>query len=162
MAAHKRGGNFIFESPVSRGANSRFAMEGKTEHVDMSTHNDMIKLTSATNAGRIFFDQCAFGASSPKTTQFIASGEALSRLTPLFSKIFCNHPPGTHNSIVGKSENGAAYRTRAAQSYPTDMNAALAKALFALFPATAALRDARGLAEIANLVACATLRQCTG
>eukprot|EP00965_Chrysotila_dentata_P026888 892148-Pleurochrysis_carterae.AAC.1 len=77
-------------------------MESKAEHVDMSTHNDMIKLTSATRAGRIFFDQCAFGASSPNSTQFIASREALSRLTPLFSENFCNHPPGTHNSIVGK------------------------------------------------------------
>eukprot|EP00965_Chrysotila_dentata_P040980 1358486-Pleurochrysis_carterae.AAC.1 len=80
----------------------------------MSTHDDMVKLTSATNPGRIFFDQCAFGAPSPKTTQFIASKKALSKLTPIFSEKFCSHPPGTYNSIVGKSANGAAYRTRAA------------------------------------------------
>eukprot|EP00965_Chrysotila_dentata_P045765 1520640-Pleurochrysis_carterae.AAC.1 len=73
-----------------------------------------------------------------------AETEALSRLRPLFSENFCTHPPGTHNSIAGKSANGAAYRTRAAQTYPTEMNAALAKALVALFPATAALRDAGG------------------
>eukprot|EP00965_Chrysotila_dentata_P255372 6212196-Pleurochrysis_carterae.AAC.1 len=36
MAAHKRGGNFTFKSPVSRGAKSRFAIEGKAEHVDGS------------------------------------------------------------------------------------------------------------------------------
>eukprot|EP00965_Chrysotila_dentata_P158984 5252322-Pleurochrysis_carterae.AAC.1 len=40
-ATHMRGGNFIFESPVSRGADSRFAIEGKTEHADMSTHDDL-------------------------------------------------------------------------------------------------------------------------
>eukprot|EP00965_Chrysotila_dentata_P039533 1314127-Pleurochrysis_carterae.AAC.1 len=33
-AAHARDGNFVFESPVSRGADSRFAIEGKSEHAD--------------------------------------------------------------------------------------------------------------------------------
>eukprot|EP00965_Chrysotila_dentata_P023821 789219-Pleurochrysis_carterae.AAC.5 len=56
----------------------------------------------------------------------------------------CTYPPRTHNSIVGKSANGAAYRTRAAQSHPSGMNAALAKALIALLPSAAALRDAGG------------------
>eukprot|EP00965_Chrysotila_dentata_P008784 286291-Pleurochrysis_carterae.AAC.3 len=38
----------------------------------MSTHNDTILLTSTTGAERIYFYQCAFGAPSPKTTQFIS------------------------------------------------------------------------------------------
>eukprot|EP00965_Chrysotila_dentata_P172436 5690194-Pleurochrysis_carterae.AAC.1 len=79
--------------------------------------------------GRIFFDQCTFGAPSPKTTHFIAYSVLISKLTPLFSEKLCTHPPGTHKSIVGKSADGAAYRTQAAQSYPPGMNAALAKAL---------------------------------
>eukprot|EP00965_Chrysotila_dentata_P161210 5323928-Pleurochrysis_carterae.AAC.1 len=64
--------------------------------------------------GRVYFDQCVFGASSSKTTQIIAGGKLLSQLQPLFSEKFCPHPPGTHNSIVGKIADGAAYRTRAA------------------------------------------------
>eukprot|EP00965_Chrysotila_dentata_P044723 1486827-Pleurochrysis_carterae.AAC.1 len=38
---HTRGGHFAFESPVSRGTHSRFAIEGKGENVDMSTHFDL-------------------------------------------------------------------------------------------------------------------------
>eukprot|EP00965_Chrysotila_dentata_P004729 154547-Pleurochrysis_carterae.AAC.1 len=67
----------------------------------------------------------------------------LSKLTPLFAENCCTHPPGTHNSIVGKSADGAAYRTRAAQSYPSGMNAAIAEALIALLPSAAALRIRR-------------------
>eukprot|EP00965_Chrysotila_dentata_P124368 4111143-Pleurochrysis_carterae.AAC.1 len=31
-ATHTRGGHFAFETPVSRGTQSRFAIEGKGEH----------------------------------------------------------------------------------------------------------------------------------
>eukprot|EP00965_Chrysotila_dentata_P205069 6182724-Pleurochrysis_carterae.AAC.1 len=68
MTAHKQGGSFIFESPMTRGQTSRFAIEGKAENVDMSTHEDMVRLTSMTGAGRIFFDQCVFGTPSPNIT----------------------------------------------------------------------------------------------
>eukprot|EP00965_Chrysotila_dentata_P133568 4417289-Pleurochrysis_carterae.AAC.1 len=71
-AAHMRSGNFVFESPVSRGSNSRFAIEGKSEHADMSTHTDLAHLAAAAGVGRIFFDQCVFGAPTPKATQLIA------------------------------------------------------------------------------------------
>eukprot|EP00965_Chrysotila_dentata_P168631 5569063-Pleurochrysis_carterae.AAC.1 len=57
-AAHARGGNFVFESPVSREANSRFAIEGKSEHADMSTHTDLAQLATTKGVGRIYFDQC--------------------------------------------------------------------------------------------------------
>eukprot|EP00965_Chrysotila_dentata_P181904 6005974-Pleurochrysis_carterae.AAC.1 len=56
-AAHKQRGSFVFESPVSCGRSSRFAIEGKAEHVDMSTHKVMIRLASMAGVGRIFFDQ---------------------------------------------------------------------------------------------------------
>eukprot|EP00965_Chrysotila_dentata_P162690 5372137-Pleurochrysis_carterae.AAC.1 len=63
----------------------------------------------------------------------------LAHLSPRFSEKFCNHAPGTHNS------DGSAYRTRAAQYYPTDMNAALVDAILALLPTAAAEpRDAGG------------------
>eukprot|EP00965_Chrysotila_dentata_P089577 2957589-Pleurochrysis_carterae.AAC.1 len=62
----------------------------------------------------------------------------MAHLAPRFSERFCNHLPGTHNSIVGMSANGEAYRTRAAQYYPTGMNAALADSILALLPTTAA------------------------
>eukprot|EP00965_Chrysotila_dentata_P071946 2376715-Pleurochrysis_carterae.AAC.1 len=88
--------------------------------------------------GRVYFDQCVFGASSSKTTQIIASGKLLSQLQPLFAEEFCPHPPGTHNSIVGKIADGAAYGTRAARSYPAEMNADLAVAIVALLPSAAA------------------------
>eukprot|EP00965_Chrysotila_dentata_P077260 2550939-Pleurochrysis_carterae.AAC.1 len=47
-AAYDNKGEFVFESPVSRGADSRFAIEGKSEHADMSTHKDLA-LLAATN-----------------------------------------------------------------------------------------------------------------
>eukprot|EP00965_Chrysotila_dentata_P067117 2221425-Pleurochrysis_carterae.AAC.1 len=81
----------------------------------MSTHKDLALLAATNGVGRILFDQCIFGAPTPKATQLIAS-EALMKhqLSPRFSERFCDHPPGTHNSIVGMAANGAAYRTRAA------------------------------------------------
>eukprot|EP00965_Chrysotila_dentata_P128405 4245746-Pleurochrysis_carterae.AAC.1 len=51
-----RSGNLVFESPVSRGANSRFAIVGKNEHVDMSTHDDLARLAATAKVGRICFD----------------------------------------------------------------------------------------------------------
>eukprot|EP00965_Chrysotila_dentata_P033067 1101448-Pleurochrysis_carterae.AAC.2 len=144
-----RSGNFVFESSVSRGVSSRFAIEGKSEHADMSTHDDLACLAATAGVGRIFFDQCVFGAPTSKATQLIASDELLSHLSPKFSEKFCDQPPGTHNSIVGMAANGAAYRTKAAQHYPSEMNAALADSILALLPATAAvLRDAGGESEV--------------
>eukprot|EP00965_Chrysotila_dentata_P163373 5396248-Pleurochrysis_carterae.AAC.1 len=70
------------------------------------------------------------------------------QLSPRFSERFCSHPPGTHNSIVGTTANGTACRTRSAQYYPPEMNAALADSIVALLPASAAvLRDAGGEVE---------------
>eukprot|EP00965_Chrysotila_dentata_P064557 2140604-Pleurochrysis_carterae.AAC.1 len=40
-ATHARGGPFGFESPVFRGPQSLFAIEGKGKHVDMSTNLDL-------------------------------------------------------------------------------------------------------------------------
>eukprot|EP00965_Chrysotila_dentata_P221691 6192520-Pleurochrysis_carterae.AAC.1 len=126
---------------------SQCAMDGKSEHVDMSTHNDLTRLASMERVGRIYFDQCVFGASLSYTTQVIDSGKLLSQLQLLFAKKFCPHSPGTHNSIVGKIANGAAYRTRAAQSYPAKMIAAFADAIVALLPPAAGVRDAGGAGE---------------
>eukprot|EP00965_Chrysotila_dentata_P102242 3375907-Pleurochrysis_carterae.AAC.1 len=92
IAVRSHGGQFVFESPVGRGANSRFAMNGKNEHVDMSTHNDLAKLADMHGVGRVYFDQCVFGASSSKTTQLIANAELLSQLKPRFAEKFCPHP----------------------------------------------------------------------
>eukprot|EP00965_Chrysotila_dentata_P098251 3248351-Pleurochrysis_carterae.AAC.1 len=104
----------------------------------MSTHDDLARLAASTGVGRIFFDQCVFGASTPKATQLIANDEMLVHLSPRFGEKFCNHAPGTHNSTVGKAADGSAYRTRAAQYYPMEMNAALAGAILALLPTAAA------------------------
>eukprot|EP00965_Chrysotila_dentata_P175828 5803901-Pleurochrysis_carterae.AAC.1 len=104
----------------------------------MSTHTDLARLAATAGVGRIFFDQCVFGAPTPKATQLIASNELLSHLSPRFSGKFCDHPPGTHNSIVGMAADGAAYRTKAAQHYQTEMNAALADSILALLPAATA------------------------
>eukprot|EP00965_Chrysotila_dentata_P082013 2706777-Pleurochrysis_carterae.AAC.1 len=80
----------------------------------MSTHEDLARLAATAGVGRIFFHQCVFGAPTPKTTQIIASDEVLAHLSPRFSERFCGHPQGTHNSIVGKTADGAAYRTQTA------------------------------------------------
>eukprot|EP00965_Chrysotila_dentata_P168600 5568001-Pleurochrysis_carterae.AAC.1 len=103
----------------------------------MSTHHDLAKLAHMHGVGRAYFDQCVFGASLSKTTQLLASAEFLAQLEPRFAEKFCPHPPGTHSSIVGKIEDGEPYRTRAAQSYPAEMNAALADALVSLLPPAA-------------------------
>eukprot|EP00965_Chrysotila_dentata_P134397 4444098-Pleurochrysis_carterae.AAC.1 len=48
--------------------------------------------------GRIFFDQCVFGAPTPKATQLIASNALMKHLSPRFSERFCGHPPGTDSA----------------------------------------------------------------
>eukprot|EP00965_Chrysotila_dentata_P157574 5205801-Pleurochrysis_carterae.AAC.1 len=80
----------------------------------MSTHEDMVRLIENTQAKRVFFDKCTFGAPTPKSTQLIASAKLLEHLAARFGEKFCNHPPGTHNSIVGIAASGDAYKTRAA------------------------------------------------
>eukprot|EP00965_Chrysotila_dentata_P149955 4952295-Pleurochrysis_carterae.AAC.1 len=46
-AAHANNGDFVFELPLSRGADSRFAIEEKSEHVDMaSTHKEFAQLAA--------------------------------------------------------------------------------------------------------------------
>eukprot|EP00965_Chrysotila_dentata_P118896 3931556-Pleurochrysis_carterae.AAC.1 len=62
----------------------------------------------------------------------------MAHLSPSFSERFCGHPQCMHNSIVGKTADGADYRTRTAQHYPTDVNAALAESIIALLPTPAA------------------------
>eukprot|EP00965_Chrysotila_dentata_P137043 4533169-Pleurochrysis_carterae.AAC.1 len=76
----------------------------------MSTHSDLARLAATAGVYRNFFDQCTFGASSPKT-QLIADRELLQHLSQIFGEKFCTHPPGTHNSIVGKSADGETYKT---------------------------------------------------
>eukprot|EP00965_Chrysotila_dentata_P140623 4649430-Pleurochrysis_carterae.AAC.1 len=44
-AAFARGADFMIESPVARGAGSRFAIEGKNQHVDMFTHDAFVRLS---------------------------------------------------------------------------------------------------------------------
>eukprot|EP00965_Chrysotila_dentata_P216103 6189174-Pleurochrysis_carterae.AAC.3 len=119
-AAHMRNNNFVFKSQVSRGAEFRFAIEGKASMQTCrrtTTSHALQRWLVMAGVGRIiFFDQCVFGAPTPKATQFIARDELLStHLSPRFIESFCSHPPaGTHNSIVGKAAYGAAYRAHAA------------------------------------------------
>eukprot|EP00965_Chrysotila_dentata_P062485 2070475-Pleurochrysis_carterae.AAC.1 len=75
----------------------------------MSTHNDLARLAASTGVGRIFFDQCTFGAPTLKAIQLIANDEMLMHLSPRYSERFYNHAPGTHNSVVGKAADGSAY-----------------------------------------------------
>eukprot|EP00965_Chrysotila_dentata_P117159 3871709-Pleurochrysis_carterae.AAC.1 len=98
----------------------------------------MVRLIKNTNAKRVFFDKCTFGAPTPKATQLFASAKLLEQLATRFAVKFFNHPPGTHNSIVGIAASGDAYKTRAAQSYPKDMTAALADSILTLTSTTAA------------------------
>eukprot|EP00965_Chrysotila_dentata_P075502 2493755-Pleurochrysis_carterae.AAC.1 len=75
----------------------------------MSTHTDLAQLATTKGVGRIYFDQCVFGASTPKATQLIANDTLMAQLSPRFSERLCSRPPGTHNSIVGMTANGTAY-----------------------------------------------------
>eukprot|EP00965_Chrysotila_dentata_P072038 2379743-Pleurochrysis_carterae.AAC.2 len=100
----------------------------------MSTHDDLARMAATAGVGRIFFDQCVFGAPTLKATHIIASNEVMAHLSPRFSERFCGHPQCTHNSIVGKTADGAADHARTAQHHPTKMNAALAESIIALLP----------------------------
>eukprot|EP00965_Chrysotila_dentata_P117677 3888229-Pleurochrysis_carterae.AAC.1 len=82
----------------------------------MFTHLDLARLATTAGIHCIFFEQSTFGASSPKTKQLIADCELLQNLSPMFSEKFCDHPPSTHNSIVGKSADGETYKTKSAQA----------------------------------------------
>eukprot|EP00965_Chrysotila_dentata_P003430 111585-Pleurochrysis_carterae.AAC.1 len=90
----------------------------------MSTHTDLARLAATAGVGRICFDQCVFGAPTPKAvvTQLIASNELLSHLSSKLSEKFCDHPPDTHNSIVGYRRHGGRRRRIPHQSGPTLSN----------------------------------------
>eukprot|EP00965_Chrysotila_dentata_P100785 3329511-Pleurochrysis_carterae.AAC.1 len=111
----------------SEGTQSRFAIEGKSELSDTSTHHDLARL-AATRA----------------LTESTSTSNAHSER--LFSEKICIHLPGKNNSIiVGKATDGETYKTESAQAYPVGMNAALAKGLLKLMvPSAAVLLDAGG------------------
>eukprot|EP00965_Chrysotila_dentata_P068581 2266682-Pleurochrysis_carterae.AAC.1 len=155
MVAYERGADFVFESPVARGEGSRFAIDGKKEHVDMLSHDSLRKLTQLPGVDLLYFDQCVFGATSAKTTQLLATADVRATLQPLVGERFCSHAPGTHSSIVGVPLVDGGYRTRQAQTFPPALNAQLAVAFAALVPPVApSVPHAGGKARAEPIEAC--------
>eukprot|EP00965_Chrysotila_dentata_P052675 1747815-Pleurochrysis_carterae.AAC.3 len=105
---------------VAQGGPARFAIEGKDEHVDMTTYEAMAELYALPGVRKLLsFDQCV--------------ADLAVTLAPAFDERFCSgHPVGTHASVVGAPPTEGIYKTRALQAYPPELNAAVAAALLAL------------------------------
>ena len=91
---HDNGGVFAAESPPSRGAGSRFPIEGREDHVSQFDHPAWAELRHATGADMVYFDQCAFHYGDPgevarKKTALLVNPKGFHAFHKLFSPRIC-------------------------------------------------------------------------
>ena len=110
MAVHAGGGTFVAESPPSRGAGSRFPIEGRERHVSQFDHPAWLRVYEATGARFIYFDQCRLtddpSTTAPKKTAFMVSPGAYEAFRRRFAPLVCDHPPGSHKTMYGIDDDG--------------------------------------------------------
>ena len=108
-ACHSHGGFFIAEAPVSRGQGSPFAIPGREKHTAPLDHPSLRTLTADAHAFTMYLDQCRTRPDPTlcpqKTTALLASPGA-EIVRQLFGPLVCNHPRGTHPSMVGYNAEG--------------------------------------------------------
>ena len=124
-AVYAHGGRFIFENPVGRHAGSQFAIAGREEHASLWTLPSMVEFARKHGELVVHFDQCRTGAASQKTTQLLCSDNVFEQVQSRLGHLMCNHPAGTHDSILGTNESGQ-YRTQPAEQFPSELNHKLA------------------------------------
>ena len=127
-AAH--GGHFIFENPVGRDRESQFAIAGREDHASLWTLPAMRTFAAKHQAIAVHFDQCRTGAATMKTTQLLCSRSVEPAVRDQLGHLVCNHPAGTHQSIVGGSMTASGeYLTKPAERFTSDLNKRLAMAM---------------------------------
>ena len=72
-------------------------------------------------AKTVVFDQCMYGASSPKPTQILYH---FARFDGLAAR--CHHPAGSHAPTVGVKTKAGDFATKALSAYPSQLNKAIA------------------------------------
>ena len=82
---------------------------------------DQFKALQRRGAKIVIFDQCMYGASSPKPTQILYH---FARFDGLAAR--CHHPAGTHAKTVGVKTKGGHFATKALAANPSLLNKAIA------------------------------------
>jgi hypothetical protein len=144
-AAAAHGGQFIFENPVGRDRTSQFAIAGREDHASLWKLPAMVDFARRHGENVVVFDQCRTNGSTQKTTQLLCSGAISQPVRERLGHLVCNHPPGTHGSIVG-GDTSEGFRTKAAEQFTSELNRTLAECFLA--PAVNASWAARAAALV--------------
>ena len=131
---HDNGGVFVAESPPGRGANSRFPIAGREEHVSQFDHPAWVDLREATSARMIYFDQCALHDGEPsevarKKTAFLVNPKGYPAFHARFAPLICTHGYQSHKDAYGIDASTSRFQSPDTENYPSKMNALIAEAL---------------------------------
>ena len=148
-AALERGKLFAYESPVSRAADSQFALKGREDHAEMSTYPALKTLIDEFRLVRTTFDQCMLGSGFEKKTQIIADQHTAERFRNKFGTRICDGKH-MHKSMVSDVNETGTFVSEDAEAYPSEMNELIAE----VFVETAAVRSKRPKLAKAAKAAC--------
>ena len=128
-AAHDCGAQWMFECPVPRSKAAAFephqAIEGREEHVDMTTHTQLSRAIKRCDAKPVWFDGGALGHATQKTTQLVCTPGVFKHVEAIFGKIRCARGHG--GNLLGQDESGD-FRSGKSEEYPPEQNRLLVKA----------------------------------
>ena len=109
-AVLSRGGDCWVETSPSRGIGSAFPLEGRESHVGMLEHPSVADLAQKHGLKTLHFDQCMTRErpqdTPQKKTALLYSRGVARHVEHEFLHLMCNHPPGTHSSMLGLGEDG--------------------------------------------------------
>ena len=127
-ACAEHGGRVIAESPVPRGAGSRFAIAGRERHASFWSYKSVRAMCSALALTPAFFDQCMSGCKAMKTTQLSCTPNVVAAVQLNFTPLHCTGAH-THASLLGgRDEITGDFPSRATATYTPDTCARLADA----------------------------------
>ena len=125
-AALEKGKLFAYESPVSRASTSQFAVHGREDHAEMSSHPALASLIERYGLVRTYFDQCMIGSDFEKKTQIIADKLTAVRVRAEFGTRVCDGSH-EHRSMVGDVNENGTFASEDAAAYSSEMNELIAK-----------------------------------
>ena len=128
-AAASHGGHYIFENPVGRDAGSQFAITGREDHASLWTLPAMVRFARRHGECVVHFDQCRTGSATQKTTQLLCSPSVHEAVRERLGHLVCDHPAGTHESMVGKQKSDGTYETKGAEVFTPQLNRLLAESM---------------------------------
>ena len=116
-AACEHGANAMFESPVSRDANSPHAINGREDHASMWSFPALGRLVARRKMSGVAFDQCRTGQKWQKTTYLLATPRLAGELKSEFENLLCDH--GDHPPLPGPRLANAKYASEESAEYTT-------------------------------------------